>query len=295
MNQIYEKRTPKHIRKKKLAQRIRHAVEENRGIKTSVNIEETIDWIYLCSVGKKNTLNEEDIASIEKLLRDLPTILKNYVHMSALLKATKEFGTDYDLLPNGSSLIFNMRRECVKKSISLLEKTKAQLRATFKNEVGPKSDYFSQLKWLQKSKSIQQNLTKRNRLLLPIMNCLYRDRLSWRQSEELAKRLGLGKYHRTTIYGEKRKSNFVLVIPNYKKISNELNCSVSLIRKYMQSIDYEIVKPIKKLGPRKPMVYALGYYHNFEDKNGLLLNKAVFFLKGSPEIKYSLQTFERSK
>ncbi len=69
--------------------------------------------------------------------------------------------------------------------------------------------------------------------------------------------------------------------------------SQTLIQKYLKGMgDAGFIRPIRKAGSHGQMVYALGYYSMYKDKD-VVKPTANWFLKSSTEMKQALRNFYR--
>jgi len=195
----------------------------------------------------------------------------------------------------GDRFIFAAKRKVIRKIIKNLEETLSWFREEYKKYLIPDKEIFSHKKWIWSDKHIVRNLErKRNSKFLPLMNYLCNHKLGLKESESRAYDIGDGLLSTKTKKGKYAEYTLVLVKPDYEDIGKKLKMSRSLIQKYLKEMsEWEIIKPMRKLGSNEQKVYALGYYlpYSSEGSNGGR-SKAIWFLKNNKEMKQALMDFD---
>ena len=194
-----------------------------------------------------------------------------------------------------SHFVFAIKRKVFREVLKNLEDTDLWLRKEYKKYLIPDKAIFSGKKWIQNNNKICENLDrKRNNKLLPLMDYLGNHRLSLKESESLADDISAGSFYKKTAKGEDRWYTFVLAIPDFEDIDDELDMSRSLVQKHLKGMgDAGIIKPMKKSGSHGQKVYALGYYNSYPLADGGTGSKSNWFLINCKEMRQALMNFYR--
>ena len=93
--------------------------------------------------------------------------------------------------------------------------------------------------------------------------------------------------------GTLKQYSYVLFIPNYPDMQNELQLSKKTIQKYLLKFcKVGILKKLRKTDARGNSVYAVGYYAPYINKDKEKQVQRILFLKNSPEIRTALRDFK---
>ena len=121
--------------------------------------------------------------------------------------------------------------------------------------------------------------------------------LSLKDALQLAESKKIGNHKRTIKTGKKQgkeiESAYVLFVPDYDDMENELKLGLKSIQKYLNKFaQLEILMKMKKSGHINNMIYAVGYYSSFKDKKtGESRDNRISFMKDTPEMKEKLRNF----
>jgi hypothetical protein len=211
-------------------------------------------------------------------------------------KMNKAFGDkDFEFEEVEDKFVFAVKRKVARQVIKNVEEIVLWFKDEYKRYLIPDKEIFYHKKWIWKNNKISENLEgRRNKHLIPLMNYLCNHRLGLKESESLADDIDAGAFYKETQKGKDMWHRFVLVIPDYEDIEDKLEMSPSLIQKYLKGMgDAGFIKPIRKVGSHGQIVYALGYYLVYPDKDGVKKPKPNWFLKGNKEMKQALREFYR--
>lgn len=209
-------------------------------------------------------------------------------------KIDKAFNYEYIELENRDDKSdFAVKRKVIRQVVKNLEETRSWFREEYKRYLIPDQEIFFHKQWIWKNNKIRENLNqRRNKKLIPLMNYLCNHRLSLKESESLADDISAGSFYKKTAKGEDGWHTFVLAIPDFEDIENELDMSQSLVQKHLKGMgDAGIIKPMRKAGSRGQKVYALGYYNSYPLADGGTGSKSNWFLKDGKEMRQALMNF----
>lgn len=198
-------------------------------------------------------------------------------------------GFTLDDVESGNHDAYKILRNTVRESYDELGKIRRKFSDEYKLYLSNDETIFSHLQWLRQT-MIRENLyKKRSRGLLPVMECLAKNKLDYNASKRLTPKLGLDPLITLTGNNEEKKRYRVFVIPDFYKIKFETGISKPDARKYLQgACDIQILFQHKR-GCR-PSIYSMGYWYSWME-DGESKFRPIWFLKNTTQIRQSLRDF----